>query len=1329
MKNVLIFPNWDRESFATNALTTNKKVNWIIKLTFLSLLFFTSTFSAANAQCTLICNGTSQATALPLSVNTDCESVILASNVIDMAQTDCPDGKRLTVRDEMNNQIAEEVDQVVFDASAYIGDVLSVTVTDTATGLFCVSFVEVIDNLPPSIDCQSAMVKCVADTSTTAIGIPVVTDNCDQNVSLTYVDAVDTQPCFAPNTAVLNRTWTALDASNNMSTCSQTILIDRPDLNEIDFPDGLVLDCDEANVGLDVTGQPTIQDDIIENAGFCDLTVTFVDDTLYTCGTIEYELTRTWTVSDDCTGETAVATQNITVSDQTAPTITCPDNVMIETLPGQCYTTVTLPEPTVLDNCDPNATYFVNTSYGAVGIGPHPFVPVGTHSIQYTGVDFCGNAIVCSISLNVVDEEEPTAVCDEFTAVSVPSTGVASVNASIFNDGSNDNCAMNLYFKTRRMTTGGCDAVNGDDSPLNGFQEWFDDSAIFCCEEAGGPNVAVLLRVYEIDPGTGPVDPTREQPGGDLFGHFTECMVEVIVQDKLNPVFTNCPAPQTIGCTDDISDLSVFGIAHVTDNCSYTLDSTEVIDISSCGTGSITRTFTATDAVGNESVCVQNITVVNNDLFDEEDVAWPEDVTLASCGAGTDPEDLPEGMQEPEILDDACTMVAYNYDDHIFDIAFPACYKILRTWTVIDWCQYDPNDPLSEGRFTEIQIIKVEDNDAPIVDCPDDIIAPVSTDCNTSNVSIPLITGDDCNSDLLITNDSPYANAGGADLSGEYPLGTTLVNVSVSDRCGNTTPCEVNVTVEDLTAPAAICIVGISASVAEMNGEIMAMVSAEAFNGSSHDNCTADEDLEFRIRVADDNAPNTPPTTSQLVFDCSQIGSHLIEFWVIDEKGNADFCTTYILIQDNQEICPANAATGMIAGNITTEMGETVEDVMVHINSAGDNQIMTNADGSFEFLDIPYGYDYALVPEKDDQPSNGVNTLDLIKISRHILGVQKLGSPYKMIAADVDGSGNISILDLIHLRKLILNVTNKFPNNTKSWKFIPADYDFTDDKDPFADDFPEATNINNFDETAMYTDFIAIKMGDVNNSATPNSLFAPENDNDDTNNLVINTNNQMLETGEEIEVPFTISNLNDFNGYQFTLQFDPNVIEIVEIREGNLPEMTTDNFGLSNEEGWMTTSWNATPEMELSNEMMIFSLVIRSSADVDLHEVIQLGSDITKAEAYSLGDTRKNIDLDYNSSLTSTTTEAIAEGYELYQNTPNPFRNETTVAFDMATAGFAKLSIFDAAGTELYKIEGQFNSGKNSITIGRDDIPVSGVLYYKLETANFQATKKMIVIK
>ena len=57
---------------------------------------------------------------------------------------------------------------------------------------------------------------------------------------------------------------------------------------------------------------------------------------------------------------------------------------------------------------------------------------------------------------------------------------------------------------------------------------------------------------------------------------------------------------------------------------------------------------------------------------------------------------------------------------------------------------------------------------------------------------------------------------------------------------------------------------------------------------------------------------------------------------------------------------------------------------------------------------------------------NGVSTLDLVHIQRHILGIQSLNDPYNAIAADADNNGKISASDLTVIRKAILGISSSF---------------------------------------------------------------------------------------------------------------------------------------------------------------------------------------------------------------------------------------------------------------------------------------------------------------
>jgi hypothetical protein len=178
-------------------------------------------------------------------------------------------------------------------------------------------------------------------------------------------------------------------------------------------------------------------------------------------------------------------------------------------------------------------------------------------------------------------------------------------------------------------------------------------------------------------------------------------------------------------------------------------------------------------------------------------------------------------------------------------------------------------------------------------------------------------------------------------------------------------------------------------------------------------------------------------------------------------------------------------AGGTVFGVIETEYQEGVKNVEVSLSGNQTFTYLTLADGSYIFQDVPVEPGYSLAPFKNDNPLNGISVYDIVLISKHILGVQKLDSPYKLIAADINSSGTITVADLIEIMNLILVNVNSFPNNT-SWRFIPANYVFPDPTNPWIPGLPEVININGTDWETIEQNYTGIKIGDVNGSAIPN---------------------------------------------------------------------------------------------------------------------------------------------------------------------------------------------------------------------------------------------------
>lgn len=84
------------------------------------------------------------------------------------------------------------------------------------------------------------------------------------------------------------------------------------------------------------------------------------------------------------------------------------------------------------------------------------------------------------------------------------------------------------------------------------------------------------------------------------------------------------------------------------------------------------------------------------------------------------------------------------------------------------------------------------------------------------------------------------------------------------------------------------------------------------------------------------------------------------------------------------------------------------------------------------------------------------------------------------------------------------------------------------------------------------------------------------------------------------------------------------------------------------------------------------------------------------------------------------------KAFALYQNTPNPFAGKTTIGFNLPEASSASLTISDVSGKVIQFIEGKYEKGYNQVKI--DDLEVTGVLYYRLETVDYSAVRKMVVL-
>lgn len=106
---------------------------------------------------------------------------------------------------------------------------LSLTVTRNSVSKTCCTTIRVRDHVKPVITCPE-FVKLTdgMETGPATAGYATATDNCDQNVQVTYCDKIIHPACAADRAVYqIERTWKAVDNDCNVAKCTQIINIDR----------------------------------------------------------------------------------------------------------------------------------------------------------------------------------------------------------------------------------------------------------------------------------------------------------------------------------------------------------------------------------------------------------------------------------------------------------------------------------------------------------------------------------------------------------------------------------------------------------------------------------------------------------------------------------------------------------------------------------------------------------------------------------------------------------------------------------------------------------------------------------------------------------------------------------------------------------------------------------------------------------------------------------------------------------------------------------------------------------------------------------------------
>jgi hypothetical protein len=564
-------------------------------------------------------------------------------------------------------------------------------------------------------------------------------------------------------------------------------------------------------------------------------------------------------------------------------------------------------------------------------------------------------------------------------------------------------------------------------------------------------------------------------------------------------------------------------------------------------------------------------------------------------------------------------------------------------------------------------------------------------------------------------------------ISGRFPIGKHSFILTVTDGCANTTIVKIPFEVVDCKFPAPVCIERLAVELGAVDSDGDGQVDGGANTVWATDFIVRDiDDCSGPVRYSISRVGEVPhPDSISLTITCADPEILPVQITAWDNAFNPEFiqpdgtlggpnfsgCITFIHVQDNQfNLCGRVPARGSIAGRISTEDGLGVANVEVNLSGQATRVRYSDEDGRYDFPLLLEGYDYTVYPRKDENFLNGVTTFDLVLISKHILGVQPLSSPYRLIAADVNRSGSITTLDLLLVRRAILGIDKRFPNNT-SWRFIPRSFAFPDPENPWKTSFPEIFNINDLfgDESAL--DFVAVKVGDVNGSAKASSGAIQPRERGES--FELHAHDQVALPGESINVDIYALDMRRTDAFQFTLDFDPAALRLADIAYGWVNEEQV-HAG----EGAIAVAWHRAPGASVDEGASLFSLRFTALKTARLSENLRLSSRVTTAAAYD--------DQGLESGAALRFTPPGANVAITVENYPNPWREATRVRFYVPKAETVTLKVQDLNGRILHLRQGAVEAGYNEWILTSREVKSQGVLILSIESAGGVAVGRML---
>lgn len=432
---------------------------------------------------------------------------------------------------------------------AHVGtNLVTITATDNNSNVStCTSTVTVIDSIAPTAICKDTTVyldligRYIIDST-------YINNGSFDNCGIATV-ALSKKVFICNDLGVNTVTMTVTDVNGNVSICTANVTV----LDTIKP----VVSCQNFTVHLDSNGQATVDSSMLnfnssDNCDIATMTLSQFNGT-FTCNNVGVNYITL--VVTDQSGNSDSCVSTIVVKDTIKPTLICQDTTIYLNGSGQ-YT---------IDSSYVHASVQSACGIKSISLSKYVFscADTGANTVTVVATDNNGNISTCQATVTVIDNQLPTVICQNINLY-LNHMGVASIDSSDIDNGSNDNCGI----KTLKLS-----------------KENFDCSDL-------GPNPVILTAT-------------------DNNGNVSTCTAVVTVLDTVKPIVSCNNLNIYLDATGTYTIDSSYLDGGSTDNCGIkTIKiSKSIFNCSDAGVNYVT--VTVTDSSGNFDTCISTVNVLD----------------------------------------------------------------------------------------------------------------------------------------------------------------------------------------------------------------------------------------------------------------------------------------------------------------------------------------------------------------------------------------------------------------------------------------------------------------------------------------------------------------------------------------------------------------------------------------------------------------------------------------------------------------------------------------------------------------------------------------------